>query len=68
MCDCRNRRPRPARRSRALQPLAAVGVILLAAGLLLMFLCIPGWAWAALAGILLIAAGCALIHLSRGRL
>ena len=63
MCDCRNRRPR---RSRSLQPLAAVGIILLAAGLLLMFLYIPGWAWAALAGILLIAAGCALIHLSRG--
>ena len=63
MCDCRNRRPR---RSRSLQPLAAVGIILLAAGLLLMFLCIPGWAWAALAGMLLIAAGCALIHLSRG--
>ncbi|MDY4138174.1 MAG: hypothetical protein SOY30_02330 [Eubacteriales bacterium] len=63
MCDCRNRRPH---RSRSLQPLAAVGIILLAAGLLLMFLCIPGWAWAALAGILLIAAGCALIHLSRG--
>ena len=63
MCDCRNRRPR---RSRSLQPLAAVGIILLAAGLLLMFLCIPGWAWAALAGILLIAAGCALIHLARG--
>lgn len=63
MCDCRNRRPR---RSRSLQPLAAVGIILLAAGLLLMFLCIPGWAWAALAGVLLIAAGCALIHLSRG--
>ena len=66
MCDCRNRRPRPPRRSRSLQPLAAVGILLLAAGLLLMFLCIPGWAWAALAGILLIAAGCALIHLSRG--
>ncbi|MGN0746804.1 MAG: hypothetical protein ACI4ML_09025 [Aristaeellaceae bacterium] len=49
-----------------MQPLAVVGVILLAAGLLLMFLCIPGWAWAALAGVLLIAAGCALIHLSRG--
>ena len=63
MCDCRNRRPR---RSRSLQPLAAVGIILLAAGLLLMFLCIPGWAWAALAGVLLIAAGCALIHLARG--
>ena len=63
MCDCRNRRPR---RSRSLQPLAAVGILLLAAGLLLMFLCIPGWAWAALAGVLLIAAGCALIHLSRG--
>ena len=63
MCDCRNRRPR---RSRSLQPLAAVGIILLAAGLLLMFLCIPGWAWAALSGVLLIAAGCALIHLSRG--
>ena len=66
MCDCRNRRQGAPRRSRTMQPLAAVGIILLAAGLLLMFLCIPGWAWAALAGILLIAAGCALIHLSRG--
>lgn len=66
MCDCRNRRPRTPCRSRAMPPLAVVGVILLAAGLLLMFLCIPGWAWAALAGVLLIAAGCALIHLSRG--
>ena len=66
MCDCRNRRQGAPRRSRTMQPLAVVGIILLAAGLLLMFLCIPGWAWAALAGVLLIAAGCALIHLSRG--
>ncbi|MBQ8555013.1 MAG: hypothetical protein IJ438_03965 [Clostridia bacterium] len=40
-----------------------VGALLIAAGLLLLFLCIPGWAWAALAGVLLVAAGYILISL-----
>lgn len=34
-----------------------LGVLLLAAGLALLFLCIPGWAWATLLGTLLTAAG-----------
>ena len=38
-----------------------LGCGLIAAGLLLLFLCIPGWAWAALAGTALICAGWALI-------
>lgn len=38
-----------------------VGVVLLAAGLLVLFLCIPDWAWLALLGVALIAAGCLLI-------
>ncbi|MBR6568957.1 MAG: hypothetical protein IKK75_00735 [Clostridia bacterium] len=33
------------------------GVVLLTAGLVLMFLCIPGWAWAALLGAALTALG-----------
>lgn len=41
----------------SLQELHLVGVVLLAAGLVLMFLCIPGWAWAALLGAVLTALG-----------
>lgn len=33
------------------------GIVLMAVGLLLLFLCIPGWAWLALAGSLLLIAG-----------
>ena len=47
--------------------LTVIGVILIAAGLLLLFLCIPGWFWAALAGALLIALGWLMISLSGGR-
>ena len=61
----RYRRP-PVKRYQRSRPLLLAGCLLLAAGLLLMFLCIPGWAWAALAGILLIGAGYALIRLSMG--
>lgn len=57
---------RPKRRYRRSPPLLFAGWLLLGAGLLLMFLCIPGWAWAALAGILLICAGYALIRLAMG--
>ena len=44
--------------------LQIIGLILIAVGLLLLFLCIPGWAWAALIGIILIAAGYLLLRLS----
>ena len=38
-----------------------VGCGFIVAGLLLLFLCIPGWAWTALAGAALVTAGWALI-------
>ena len=44
-----------------------IGLVLIAAGLILLFACIPGWAWAALAGILLIVVGYALIRCDTGR-
>ena len=47
--------------------LQIVGVVMIAAGLLLLFLCIPGWAWVALAGAALVAGGFLLIRLSGGR-
>ncbi|MBQ8655081.1 MAG: hypothetical protein IJ507_09095 [Clostridia bacterium] len=49
------------RRYRCSRPLLLAGEILLGAGLTLMFLCIPGWFWAALAGAALIIVGYALI-------
>lgn len=51
----------PTKGSKVLQ---IIGFILIGAGLLLLFLCIPGWAWAALIGIILIAAGYLLLRLS----
>ncbi len=42
-----------------------VGYILLAAGIVLLFVCIPVWAWAALGGVLLMAAGCAVLRLCK---
>ena len=44
--------------------LQVIGLLLIACGLLLLFLCIPGWAWAAFAGIVLIAAGYLLLRLN----
>lgn len=41
-----------------------IGLALIGLGLLLLFLCIPGWAWAALAGCLLVAVGFLLIRVS----
>lgn len=52
---------RTAHRHARISPALFLGVLLLTSGLLLMFLCIPGWAWAALAGALLIIAGYVLI-------
>ena len=45
--------------------LTLVGSVLLAAGILLVFLCIPAWAWLALLGILLIAAGFVLLRIGQ---
>ena len=42
-----------------------LGCVLISAGLLLLFLCIPGWAWAALAGMTLVCAGWAIISTCR---
>jgi uncharacterized protein YjeT (DUF2065 family) len=44
--------------------LKIVGLVLIAIGLLLLFLCIPGWFWVALIGIILIVAGYLLLRLS----
>ncbi len=51
----------PSRGNRVLQ---IIGLVLIAVGLLLLFLCIPGWFWAALIGIILIVAGFLLLRLS----
>lgn len=40
------------------------GAVLIILGVLVLFLCIPGWAWAALAGCALTAAGVVLISVS----
>ena len=45
--------------------LTIAGAVLIALGLLLLFLCIPGWAWAALAGLVFIGAGYLLLRLGR---
>ena len=42
--------------------LSIVGIMLIGAGLLLLFLCIPGWFWAALAGAVLIVLGWLLLR------
>lgn len=47
--------------------LPAMGAVLMGAGLILLFVCIPGWAWLALTGMVLIAAGFVLIRLGKGR-
>lgn len=56
-----------ARRCYRRDAMPTIGLVLIAAGLILLFTCIPGWAWAALAGILLIVLGYALIRFSTGR-
>ena len=42
-----------------------LGCALIGAGLLLLLLCIPGWAWAAIAGAALVCCGWALINTCR---
>ena len=57
------KRPHPARRQHDPADIRLLGAVLLAAGLLLLFLCVPGWAWAALVGAMLVALGLWLITL-----
>ena len=44
--------------------LMIAGYALLAAGIILLFVCIPGWVWLALVGVVLMAAGILLLKLS----
>ncbi len=46
--------------------LEIVGYVLLALGVILLFFCIPGWAWLALLGLAFILVGCFLLRLSNG--
>ena len=62
MCDGWERRPRRRSRKPGNGPFLIAGIILLASGLLLLFLCIPGWAWEAMIGVLLAVAGILLIR------
>lgn len=60
-----DRAPRPARCVHGDGLWRAVGCVLLSGGLVLLFLCVPEWAWAALAGTALVCAGWALISTCR---
>ncbi len=56
-------RAHPRRRWRDTTELRLLGVVLIVVGLVLLFLCIPGWAWAALMGAAMVAAGFWLVTL-----
>ncbi|MDD5898983.1 MAG: hypothetical protein PUE14_10915 [Clostridia bacterium] len=43
--------------------LKLIGYLLLVAGIILLFTCIPGWAWLALIGLTLMAAGWLILRL-----
>lgn len=47
--------------------LQIIGIILIVIGLILLFICIPGWAWAAIIGLVLILVGYVLIQLNSFR-
>lgn len=55
------KRPRMAVRTRDAGELRVLGLVMIMAGLVLLFLCIPGWAWAVLIGAALVAAGYCLL-------
>ncbi|MBQ7849121.1 MAG: hypothetical protein IJ343_05310 [Clostridia bacterium] len=59
------KRVRPGRGRRDTAQICLLGIILIAAGMVLLFLCIPGWAWAALIGAALVMAGWWLISFGR---
>lgn len=43
---------------------AIAGYVLIVVGVILLFICIPGWAWVALLGVVLMAAGLLLLRFS----
>ena len=47
------------------QALVLAGIVLVGLGVVLLFLCIPGWAWVALLGFVLICAGLVLLRLGK---
>ena len=53
----RGGRRRGGPRWRVMPGLRLLGVVLLAAGMALLFLCVPGWAWAALLGAAMVVIG-----------
>lgn len=55
------KRPRPAVRMQGAGEIRVLGLVMIMAGLVLLFLCIPGWAWAVLIGAALVAAGYCLL-------
>lgn len=59
------KQPQPTVRVRDAAEVRLLGVVMIAAGLVLLFLCIPGWAWAAMIGAALVAAGFWLVTLGR---
>ena len=65
--QCRHGRRESVRCARQESAAPLAGIVLIALGLALIFLCIPGWAWAALAGAALILLGYALLRRSTGR-
>lgn len=51
---------------RGLPPAYLLGLVLLLTGLVLLFVCVPGWAWTALVGVVLTALGLWLLTLGAG--
>lgn len=49
------------------QVIQVAGIVLMAAGVIVLLFCIPCWAWAALLGIVLVALGFILLRLDRER-
>lgn len=62
MCEGRERRLVRRRKRPHAGSVVTAGIAMLTVGLLLIFLCLPGWAWAALTGLLLVVAGMLLIR------
>ena len=59
------KKARPMIRCHDAVEIRVLGAVLIVAGLVLLFLCIPGWAWAAMIGAALVMVGFWLISLGR---
>lgn len=47
------------------KPFEVLGYILIGVGVILLFLCIPGWAWVALIGVVMVVLGYFLVKISK---